>query len=929
MAKHCSNYALVVIFIFLIIVSVFVRQDHPRYNYFQFQSYSKFAEYGQGSRDTKPKNGLPTLKQVLGSSGIKYSGTIIRKFQTKNIQFRGNFIQNNNLTSMIESDLLCTHWAVVTTVFTPSEAVRRFLYRSKDFNWCVVVVGDKDKPLQYTIPSSVKRKVIFLSIQDQLDMRSEFVQALPFQSFGRKNVGYLYAIAQGAELIWDFDDDNMLKFWINGAAVYSNMWIGTFTKLNSSEKLDVTQVQNSKTNHLFFNPYPCLGAPNNKVWPRGFPLSEVSNKNKYNLSNTSKDWISIVENGTSLWNFRKRKIMYKDIGILQSLADHQPDVDAVYRMIEQTPFSFHKDNSLIGETLVLSDGTYSPMNAQATLHFKCAFFALYLPVTVGGRVSDIWRSYIGQTLLSIFGIHIGFLPRPLVDQDRNPHSYEDDFNSELQLYVQTKSLVQHLDRWRKQIIAQHEHKKRSLEDLVEELYIDIYERGFIEIDDVTNIQLWLKALGAANYRFGNEYGKPFVNHTHSAVLNVSVGRSALTKPHGMPRKCANLKSSKKSITFWTSDLHDGTRLDTPSVLAYLGQTVYLAGHKGSKLPYTELLKNPRIKVYSRLSSIIQNYINFYDTLDGDMIAKNLLFYQDDSVFQKVDAFICSFPSSMCELWMPFNQTKSIIFLPAHRYNLGRCTNSSWTTLTRELIKLDNMRYNTNTRKVPHVIGAMDRYDYEYLKYYTGIKSARILSSFSGFYTQGVEYKPTNKELLVFGHIPKFMNSIHSFEWTTTYKKYKHYELNNLTSHPAIIYFTYSVMSYKFTEFYSLSVPMFVPSMTYFRLDGGFGKDRTNIFRPKCSTDPDLANMPKHVSSYHSFNPNVEFKTHPEDEMYWLQYSDFYYWPHVQYFDNQTDLEAKVNAVNLGHIHTNMKEENEIRKFVLLSEWCDLILNTQT
>lgn len=31
---------------------------------------------------------------------------------------------------------------------------------------------------------------------------------LPFKSYTRKNIGYLYAISQGAEWIYDTDDDN-------------------------------------------------------------------------------------------------------------------------------------------------------------------------------------------------------------------------------------------------------------------------------------------------------------------------------------------------------------------------------------------------------------------------------------------------------------------------------------------------------------------------------------------------------------------------------------------------------------------------------------------------------------------------------------------------------------------------------------------------
>ena len=42
------------------------------------------------------------------------------------------------------------------------------------------------------------------------------------------------------------------------------------------------------------------------------------------------------------------------------------------------------------------------------------------------------------------------------------------------------------------------------------------------------------------------------------------------------------------------------------------------------------------------------------------------------------------------------------------------------------------------------------------------------------------------------------------------------------------------------------------------------------------------------NTVHPYSPNSD----PADktsEMYWLQFSDFYMWPHVQYFDNTEDL----------------------------------------
>ena len=60
------------------------------------------------------------------------------------------------------------------------------------------------------------------------------MDSLPWNSFGRKNVGYLFAIARGAQIIFDFDDDNFLKFWMDGAAVDRMLDINTFVD-NDSE----------------------------------------------------------------------------------------------------------------------------------------------------------------------------------------------------------------------------------------------------------------------------------------------------------------------------------------------------------------------------------------------------------------------------------------------------------------------------------------------------------------------------------------------------------------------------------------------------------------------------------------------------------------------------------------------------------------------
>ena len=80
------------------------------------------------------------------------------------------------------------------------------------------------------------KNIIFLSAISQANLNNEFVDAMPWFSFGRKNIGYLYAIANGAKTIWDFDDDNLLKFWMKGASPDDFLEIDNFIEKSQGKK---------------------------------------------------------------------------------------------------------------------------------------------------------------------------------------------------------------------------------------------------------------------------------------------------------------------------------------------------------------------------------------------------------------------------------------------------------------------------------------------------------------------------------------------------------------------------------------------------------------------------------------------------------------------------------------------------------------------
>ena len=89
-----------------------------------------------------------TVTKILSNvtSGQEFNGKRFRTFQGVK---RFENAEDLEVKQQRKSKWNCSKWGVVTTIFPPSESVRRFLYRD---DWCVVVVGDKDKPqVRFTV----------------------------------------------------------------------------------------------------------------------------------------------------------------------------------------------------------------------------------------------------------------------------------------------------------------------------------------------------------------------------------------------------------------------------------------------------------------------------------------------------------------------------------------------------------------------------------------------------------------------------------------------------------------------------------------------------------------------------------------------------------------------------------------------------------
>lgn len=113
-----------------------------------------------------------------------------------------NPVSNNN-KQLDTADLHCEKWAVVTTIFEPTAAVNKM---AALVDRCLVIVGDKKSPKTYPLTSNLNNS-IYLDVEKQMEFAKQFPisDRLPWNHFGRKNVGFLYAIWHGAKEIFDFD----------------------------------------------------------------------------------------------------------------------------------------------------------------------------------------------------------------------------------------------------------------------------------------------------------------------------------------------------------------------------------------------------------------------------------------------------------------------------------------------------------------------------------------------------------------------------------------------------------------------------------------------------------------------------------------------------------------------------------------------------
>ncbi len=325
--------------------------------------------------------------------------------------------------------------AVITTIQPPTDSVHTLLRHLEPTQTKLIVIGDRKGPADYPVEG-----VEFLSLADQLTLSFRMVPDLPVAHYARKNLGYLIAIQQKADCIYETDDDN----------APNEYWVPRSLKIRA-KKIEPRP---------WANVYRMYSDSN--IWPRGFPLDLVLDP-------------ATSRNGSS-------EQVEVDAPIQQGLANLSPDVDAIWRLILDREFSFERKDSLW-----LPPDTWCPFNSQTTWWWPQAYPLLYLPSYCSFRMTDIWRSFVAQRCLWEMGYGLVF-HAPEVDQQRNLHNMLRDFEDEVPGYLQNHKIVQALGSL----------KLRSGRDSVSQNLRTCYEElvriGVIPEKEMVLVDAWLEDL---------------------------------------------------------------------------------------------------------------------------------------------------------------------------------------------------------------------------------------------------------------------------------------------------------------------------------------------------------------------------------------------------------------------------------------------------
>ena len=319
---------------------------------------------------------------------------------------------------------------VLTSIASPNAILQALADVASKQAWHFYLIGDERTPAEFYLPGC---DFFPLSLQRGTGFR--FARECPTRHYARKNIGYLLAFREGHEVIVETDDDN-IPLQAFGIARRREAYAPVLSEVS------------------WVNVYRYFSEAS--IWPRGFPLDAV-HEDVPKLPSASP----------------------ADCPIQQGLADDNPDVDAIYRLLCALPIQFRR-----GVQVALGMGAWCPFNSQNTTWFVDAFPLMYLPSYCSFRMTDIWRSLLAQRIGWEYGWSVLF-HEATVQQLRNEHDLMKDFADEVPGYLLNRKIARCLDS------LSLSHLRDDIGHNLRVCYEALVEEGVMDRRELGLLDAWL------------------------------------------------------------------------------------------------------------------------------------------------------------------------------------------------------------------------------------------------------------------------------------------------------------------------------------------------------------------------------------------------------------------------------------------------------
>lgn len=283
---------------------------------------------------------------------------------------------------------------ITTTINHPTEATIKFCEISDKKDFQFVIIGDTKTPHEeYHNLESIYQNVTYLPPVTQSELYPELSDIIGWKTIQRRNIGFVYAYEQGADVVATVDDDNIpYECWGDDIMIGKEIEVDLYEN-TSCPYFDAI----STTEH-------------NDLWHRGFPIEYLQVKN--NIEYKGKTKITPLVQA-EFW-------------------DGDPDIDAICRLSKKPIVKFNHFEPFTTNQL-------TPFNSQNTfLHRSVLKYYSVFPYT--GRMDDIWGAYVMQYHFP----NSVLFNKATVYQARNPQDLVKNLENEVIGYRNTLNLLDNL-----------------------------------------------------------------------------------------------------------------------------------------------------------------------------------------------------------------------------------------------------------------------------------------------------------------------------------------------------------------------------------------------------------------------------------------------------------------------------------------------------